>query len=43
MSTTDHIHKKVLGPNALKTNFISNTTQKVKDNEKRFSNISKDK
>ncbi len=31
MSTTDNIHKKVLSTNALKTNFISNTAQKLKE------------
>jgi hypothetical protein len=32
MSTTDNIHKKVISTNALKTNFISNTNTKNKDN-----------
>jgi len=43
MSSTDNLQKKVLSTNALKTNFISNTTQKLNPSEKRFSHISKEK
>lgn len=43
MSNSDNLQKKVLSTTALKTNFISNTAQKITQPEKRFSHISKDK
>jgi hypothetical protein len=46
MSNPENIHRKILVNHPLKTNFISNTHNNTKQkcsNEKRFSNIAREK